>query len=327
VTVPDVDVIEVEAAGDELTAQPAGADRQSYEDWQRDLLRRKYHLCKNNKDRLRLFLEAGIPTMQRGYNLACREGCTRPHGKKVSKRAKEMLPPYSPRADALVHLRRDEPIGLDWPREDDEFIVEHWNCNYIEEIAVFINRAPTTVAYRARQLNLRKMPRYYDAQKVMTWLGISLAELRQLTLSVDPVSQQVKPELFPCTDRRGKIKIILVSTMALARGLARDFTARQLVAERGADAFFIKDVIEGVTEIADGKAEWESCHWVAYDHTSFNPFDLATFGLRYDGDDEKMSGRKLDPRALAPNQKVGSDTWRPDNWKKQADAALAAAVA
>jgi hypothetical protein len=96
--------------------------RTQYEDWQRELIRRKYHLCKNRKDRLRLFREAGISSEGRGCNLAYREGATCPHAQKVSDRLKPLLPLYEPRNDPAIHLRRDDPEMLlpHWQAKDDD---------------------------------------------------------------------------------------------------------------------------------------------------------------------------------------------------------------
>jgi hypothetical protein len=165
-----------------------------------------------------------------------------------------------------------------------------------------LNRTETAVAYRARQLGLRNIPKYYDLKKVAPWLGLSHRSVLLLA--------KRGLEVHPCTDSNGRLCITLISTTSLARVLLKDRFWKLLADRYGADKFFIKDIVESVVALQKGEANWEPNCWVSHGHTCLNPFSEACFGLFFDGYDDKMAGYELDPRDLAPSANVGSDHWK-----------------
>jgi hypothetical protein len=295
--------------------------RYRYHAWQCDLLRRKYHLCCNNADRLRLFEEAGISTLGRGYNLACRLRLTVPRATSTFDRE----PFYDPRADASVHLVRDS-LDRTWDARDDLYLRDHhhWTGGepaasartlYVEEIAVFLNRSVWSVARRARELGLRDVPNFFDAQKVMLWTGLSFNELRTLLgMSDAPDSHArliVPPALIPVADRNGVMRIILVRASAFARELiASPELVEILINERDADQHFLAEAVDGLRAVAAGTA-FLAPVWTGFDACSLCP------GVGF-GRPLGSSELNLDPRALSPAAGFTDDDWRPNRWQTEA---------
>lgn len=288
----------------------SASSRAQYPDETKALVKAKYPLCKTPEDRDRLARECGIGSRQKLYNLASRLTATRPHSGSDTDWSSEELG-YEPEQDfSRLYLRDDFPhrdengnvVGLVWTEDDRRYLREHFGRTKIEDIAFFLNRTETAVAYEARKMRLRNIPKYYDACKVAPWLGIPMRDL--LLLSKRGL------EIFPCTDRFGKLKITLVSTTSLARVLLRDRLWKRLVDKFDADEFFIRDIIESIAELQQEVAVWEPNPWVSHGHTCLNPFSDACFGWFYNGHDEKMAGEDLDPRDLSPAANVASDYWR-----------------
>jgi len=267
------------------------------------MVRALYPLCKTPEDRDRLAQMLGIGSRQKLYNLASRLEATRPHaGSSEDWTAEEG---YNATRDYARLYLRDDLDTLVWTKDDDRYLREHFGRTFIEEIGGFLDRTETAVAYHARELGLRNVPKYYDIRKVAPWLGISVKDLFLLI--------RHGLELFPCTDDTGKLRITLVSTTSLARTLLRGRLWKRLVDKYDADIIFIKDVIESVVALQREEAVWEPNPWVSHGHTCLNPFSETCFGLFYDGYDEKMAGDDLDPRDLAPEANVTSDYWRRGN--------------
>lgn len=258
-----------------------------------------YPLSRTPEDRDRLAKMLDIETRQKIYNLASRLGATRPHANSQQELTTDIG--YDPTQDMARLFLRDDP-DKPWSKDDDRYLREHFGRTFIEAIGVFLNRSETAVAYRARQLGLRNVPKYYDVRKVAPWLGLSLQDFFLLT--------RLGLELFPCTDRHGKLKITLVSTTSLARVLVYKRLWKRLVDKRDADIIFIRDIIESVAELQKGEAIWEPNPWVSHGHTCLNPFSEACFGWFYDGNDPGMAGEDLDPRDLHPSANITSDDWR-----------------
>jgi hypothetical protein len=277
------------------------ANRAQYSDETKALVKAKYPLCKTPEDRDALARECGIDSRQKLYNLASRLLATRPHSGNQSDWVSDEEGYDATRDTSRLYLR-DDFEQLTWTRDEDRYITEHFGKTFIEAIAFMLNRTETAVAYRARNLGLRNVPKYYDARKVAPWLGISQRDLLLLT--------KRGLELFPCTDRYGKLQVTLISTTSLTRVLLRDRLWKRLIDHYDADEFFVRDVIESVATLQREEAIWEPNPWVSHGHTCLNPFSDTCFGWFYDGHDEKMAGDNLDPRDLAPSANVASDDWR-----------------
>jgi hypothetical protein len=297
--------------------------RAQYPEDVKELVRRKYPLCQKREDRLKLarectelmrqlFPDREVPemTLQKLYNLASRLKSTRGHATTHADWTAEDEQRYDAKEDVSRLKLRDDPDTLAWSAEDDRYLRDAWGETFIEQIAYMLNRTETAVAYRARELGLRNVPKYYDAKKVMMWLGLRPKELIALT--------KRGLELFPCCDRKGKVRITLVSTTSLARVLLRDNFWHKLVDLRNADRFFIKDIIESMVAIQNGDASWEPNCWVSHGHTCLNPYAEASFGWFFDGYDRdpQACGLDLDPRDLSPAANVASDNWRRGAWKR-----------
>ena len=279
------------------------SSRAQYSDEVKALVKAKYPLCKTPADRDRLAEEAGIGSRQKLYNLASRLLATRPHS--GSEESVDWSPDsgYDASQDTSRLYLRDDPDDLQWSKDDTRYLREHFGRTFIEDIAFFLNRTETSVAYEARRLGLRNVPKYYDAAKVAPWLGISVENLWKL--------QPLGLDLFPCVDRHGKLRITLLSTTSLARVLLRGKLWQRLVEKYDADRFFIRDVIESIITLQKEEAVWEPDPWVSHGHTCLNPFADLSFGWFYHGRERAMDGlEELDPRDLAPSANVTGDNWR-----------------
>lgn len=276
--------------------------RAQYPDEIKALVKAKYPLCKTPADRDRLAKECGIGSRQKLYNLASRLLATRPHSGSDNEWTAEDSG-YDASADRSRLYLRDDPDALQWTPDDKRYLKEHFGKTFVEDIAFFLNRTETSVAYQARKMGLRNIPKYYDAAKVASWLGVSSKSLLSLS--------RVGLDVFPCVDRKGQLQITLVSTTSLARVLLRQRFWKLLVDRYDADLYFIRDVIESVVDLQKGKAVWEPDPWVSHGHTCLNPFADLSFGWFYHGRERAMEGlENLDPRDLSPQANVTSDSWR-----------------
>ena len=294
------------------------AYRAQYPEPVKELVRRKYPLCRSRADREALTREcdalmrelnpeAKHPPMslQKLYNLASRLEATRGHSNThVDWVGEGETEAYDAKNDTSRLLMREDPDTLEWTESDDRYLREHWGKTWIEQIGYFLQKSEIAIAYRARTLGLRNVPKYWDVEKVAAWLGM---EVKEVTMLLPHKGLEIRP----CCDANGRLKITLVSTMSLARVLVKDAFWKVLVDRRNADRFFIKDVIESVAALQDGDATWEPTPWVSHGHTSLNPFSETCFGWFYDGYDTNMAGWDLDPRDLAPSRNVGSAHWTP----------------
>jgi hypothetical protein len=280
------------------TTSKSGRTHYSFE--KKALIHAKYRTCKSSKDRERVVEEHNIGTIQKLYNLASRIDATRPHAGSTDDWAAD--DGYSPERDYARLYLRDDYEAIEWTEDDDRVMVDHFGKTRIEELGVFLSRSETAVAYRARVLGLRNIPKYYDIKKVAPWLGIRVSDLLQL--------KRFGLEVFPCCDARGTVQITLVSTTSLARALLFRGLWKRLVDKFDADEIFIRDIIESIVDLQKGEAVWEPNPWVSHGHTSLNPYSSTCFGLFFDGHDSKMVGDDLDPRDLSPSVDVTSDYWR-----------------
>jgi hypothetical protein len=286
-----------------------------------------YPLCLTREDRVDLAEEEGIESLAKLYNLGSRLDATRGH--EIDADAV-----YFDKARLLL---RDDPMSLDWLEKHDRYIKNAWRHLHIEKIAFRLRRSEISVAYRARHLGKRDVCYYWDVDKVLRWLGMDFRELFELTRpSLDERTGKLKHtlELLPLRDRNHNFKVMLVSTMSLARVFIQDGYWKRLVDEYGADRYFIKEVLEGVTAVqltqelqrlrerideghkltrdertqmnhlddllleVGGETLFERNVWVSHGHTALNPLSENCFGWFYDGSDEKMLGFDRDPHEL-----------------------------
>lgn len=308
------------------------ASRAQYSDWTKQQVSWLYPLCLTRDDRIDLAEDLGIESLAKLYNLGSRLEATRGHDTAVDE----------PWSDVARLMLRDDPETIEWLPRHDRYITNAWRHLFIEQIAFRLGVSETAVAYRARQLGLRNVCAYWDAKKVIKWLGIDGRELVKLANRTD---SKHSLELFPCCDSQGAYKIMLVSTMSLARVFAQDGFWKVLVDERGADRFFIKEVMEGAVAVqmtqemldlrkqldekgmassdldqlelletkvdaSGGITTFEPNAWVSHGHTALNPRSSVCFGWFFDGSDEKMIGWADDPRELAPSRDTAGSSQR-----------------
>jgi hypothetical protein len=296
-----------------------------YPDDVRLAIARKYSLALSRLDKRLLAEMYAIESEAKLYNLASRLKATRPHASTVARWTEAEIPQveeYDPRTDVTRLLIRVDPESHTWTSEHDRYITERWAADEgktrrlsIEEIAFFLDLSETAVAYRARILGLRNIPKYYDVSKVALWLGVTIGSLFKHGPSMGL-------DLYACTDRHGKMRrhpngeggIVLVSTISLARFLVEDHRHMKLI-DRGADKFFIRDILESVRELRTGEACWEPNIWVSHGHTCLCPWSAASFRAFFNGYDTDMEGIgvTMHPRDLSPSRQVGSDVWKREN--------------
>lgn len=297
--------------------------RAQYPQAVRELVLRKYPCCRTIEDKLALAHEVadltGMPTddpqlLQKLYNLACRLGATRkPFAGTLARSEPD---------PARLELR-DDPETLVWTAADDRYLTQNWAAVWIEDIAFQLNRSETAVAYRARQLELRAVARFYEADKVAAWLCLRRApELDELRV-LDKLAYGL---LHPVAGADGTIVAELVSTPAIYRLLLdaeqgvragdsdytklRKLLVQRILGERNPDLFFIKEVREGVKGIATGEAAWEESPWVSHGHTDMHPLSPSHRLRRQAPHDPEFFGWDLTPADLHPAEQVFTEDWR-----------------
>jgi len=276
------------------------SERTHYSFEKKALIHAKYRTCKSGPDRLRVVREHDIGSIQRLYNLASRIDATRRHAGSSDDWADD--DGYMASKDYARLYLRDSFKDLNWSEDDDRVMIDHFGRTPIEDIGLFLSRSETAVAYRARVLGLRNIPKYYDIKKVAPWLGIRVQDLLLM--------KKIGLEVFPCCDQSGEVKITLVSITSLARCLLFKGLWKRLVDKYDADEFFIRDVVASIVALQKGTAVWEPNSWVSHGHTSLNPYSYTCFGLFFDGNDTQMVGHDLDPRDLHPSLDITGDYWR-----------------
>jgi hypothetical protein len=277
----------------------------------------RYPLLLSREDRLELAREEKIESLAKLYNLASRLEATRGHDLGEG--------PWSDPERLLLRIDPDTHV---WLPKHDRYIRSAWRKLFIEQIAFRLDLPEIAVAYRARQLGLRAVCHYWDAKKVVAWLGISGRELLELA---SPPAGKHGLELYPQRNRRGEFAIMLASATSLARVLAQDGLWKRLVDERNADKFFMREILESsvalqlseelaalrerqnrgerltVSELErieslerrldphGGEHALEPNPWVSHGHTALNPRSEGCFGLFFTGYDDKMEGFDIDP--------------------------------
>lgn len=311
--------------------------KERYPEATRRLVERKYPLCLTKEDRHMLRREAQIESLTKLYNYASRVMVTRGHGE----------PEYNPCSDPNRLFVRIDPEEWTWTKDMDRYIRNAWRKFEIEKIAFFLNTSETAVAYRARHLGLRNVPKYWDARKVVYWLGLTKEDIMDLCTKgvAGDDGKAAVLDMKPCTDPNEVVRIRLISTSSLARVLHKNDFWKTLIETRDADEFFIRDILESVEglqktqrayairalecpsaeekeelreiearlKVIGGEAQWEPSPWVSHGHTSMCPFYPETMGCFFDGYDKHMV--HVDPEDLHPSMRCASDNWRRGAWR------------
>ncbi|WP_217924755.1 hypothetical protein [Miltoncostaea oceani] len=261
-------------------------------------------------DKIALQRRLGLDSLEQLYNLANRLGVTRSHQEQIAGSGSERQAP----AFAAERLTlREDPATTVFTREGDEYLRRHFGVDartrrHLEEIAFHLSHTETAIMYRARVLGLRRWCKYWQAEKIIAWTGLSETRLRELGV-----------DFYPCLDRDGQLAVTLVSTSSLMRLIAFDMAADQpedeepeqrtgssanhhaeLVAA-GADGFLLAELADLRREIDSGSDPWERSRWVSHGHVCLNPWAGLSFMLFDDGRDHKVPARGLHPSDLHPS--------------------------
>jgi hypothetical protein len=245
--------------------------RPRYTDWQKQMMATYYALAGSgvpeNLEWLRQRI--GLSSRSKLHNMASRDQHTR--------RFQENA--YNPNEDWSLLDHRMDPATTTFDAEVDAHLMHGFGKRQsLAEIAFFRCYTEIALAYRARQLGLRKPCRYWDLRYVCRWLGLSKEQL-------EVVGRPAGLKILTCCNKRGKVGIYLVESKSLASTLARPGLIAKLVEQRNADQFFIREVLESVLSVRQGVDEWEPCPWISFAHTSLNPYCEMSMGLAYDGSD------------------------------------------
>ena len=251
------------------TVAVVAKERARYSNWVKQQVRLRYPLCRTTEDKRQLAAELNIrdadgePSVPKLYNLASRLGAT---GRDA---AEQHVAAVASSEERL--LDREDPDTTEFSRESDRYLRSEFGRKPIGWIAVNIHHTETAVAYRARQLGLRKPVKYWNVRKVALWLSLTVEELRALR------SEGI--DVYPQHDRHGHLQLEVVSTSSLARWLKDDGNLARARAA-GADEFFIREVLESMEQAAAGESEFEACKFLSHGHVCQNPYAQETsFGL------------------------------------------------
>lgn len=280
--------------------KPTGR-RTQYTEAQKELVRSKYPHCRSLADKEALAAEANVGSVHKLYNLASRLNVTRTHDEWARRPDEKVAERPDPALDRARLRMRESFSATVFTPEDDEFLVRNFGRQTIEQIAFHRSHTVTAMIYRARHLDLRRPAKYWDAEQVAAWLCI--AEDRWEELAGEGL---VRHRL---TDRRGRVKLSVVASIALARWLVRGNRWQRLVADDGADEFFCREILESVADLQQRTTDWEACAHLSAGHVCNNTYSATGFGLfctnneRFTaGADPKCSVRQLRPEDLRPER-------------------------
>lgn len=254
----------------------------------KEAVRTRYPLCRSYADKDALARELGIGSVAKLYNLASRLKVTQHPGSEG--RESDALRSVVDRAFAPERLLvREDPSECVFTSDDDDYLHRHFGRQHLAVMALHCNHTESAMTWRARKLGLRQPVRWWDLERVTAWLGMS-----------GPALSRAGVHLYRCCDQRGRVRIVLVDAVELVNMLLDGGMWQSLVA-RGADQFFIRELIDAQLQVNRGQAEWEPT-WVSHSHTCLNPFSSLSFGLFYDGSDDKLLGADFTPADLDPRR-------------------------
>lgn len=212
---------------------------------------------------------AEIPSIRHLYNIACQRGLTR-GSDDLNDRDFELFMKgdrdivtqrrrYNPEDEQRLLRKREDPRTTTFTSEDDKWIIRNYERMDVVAIAIARNHSETAILYRARKLTvqdkgpdgelleprpLRRAAVGYPLARVAAWLGspdepMSDEELDGL--------RAAGMDVRVMRDRNGQVEHEWVMARSLAPILEK--VGAKLITERGADAFFIKEVLETEAEI------------------------------------------------------------------------------
>jgi hypothetical protein len=249
----------------------------------------RYPLCITTEDKVNLAKELGIETVEKLYNLASRHGATgRGSAAKLARDAAQ-------NPDLLDN--REDFVEVKWTRKADKYLKERFGSKPIESIAFHVGHTETAVLYRARKLGLRLPVKIWKLEKVCAWLSMSPQEIKSVPDG---------PEFYPFSGLDQKLEFEVVTTSSLARWFARPGVRDDLRA-RGADEFFIREIMESVADLAAKKTRFERCRFLSHGHVCMNTRSFSSFGCyctnterQKAGEDRQCSDRILELEDLRP---------------------------
>jgi hypothetical protein len=266
----------------------AGNKRTRYSDEIKEQVRLRYPLCRTTADKQELAEELGIDSVSRLYNLASRLEVAGAH---------EDQDPAGARTPELPVLDLDQ---VKFTRKGDQYIRREFGRRPVEDIAFRLRLSETAVMYRARKLKLRKPVKFWDLQKVISWLKLSDQGLQR--------AQDQGLETFPLAGLDGQLAKTLVSTSSLARWLKSKQRKKELLAA-GADPFFILEIEDSVEALVNSEDRFELCSFLSQGHVCMNPLSRSSYGyyctnneVYKAGDDPKCQVKILRVEDLAPEE-------------------------
>lgn len=272
---------------------------------------RRYPHCRSTADKLALCRDQGIvddegqPDLNRLYNLASRLKAT-----SVASNEDVIVAAREAAMDPARRRLREEPRGLVFGPEADRYITRWWGRQEIEIIGMQTGHTEIAVAFRARQLGLRRPVRHWQLGHVIDWLDIDRPTFDQLGLPV-----------LVCCDRFARPRIELIDAEVLAHFLTKGgrwqrMHAQLKAAGRNMDLFFIHEVVGASLDLRRG-AEPEAL-WVSHGHICLNPLAPLSFGHFYSGEDPRIAAVcELTPEQTSPDQ-IYHHRWLAESWRLSA---------
>jgi hypothetical protein len=275
----------------------ARAERARYSNYVKDQVRKRYHLCRTTADKQALADELQIGSVPKLYNLASRLGAT---GKEStpSDSAQQGRGQEVHNIERLVNERED-PDTIEFSKEDDRYLKAEFGRRTVEAISYHLHHSETAILYRARHLELRKPVKYWRIDKVAPWLGMTVAEFREL--------QDEGIDIYPLGDLNKRVVLEVVSTTSLGRWMALPEKLDWL-RENEADDFFVREIMESIDDLVNRKTEFERCKFLSHGHVCQNPFTENSFGLFCTNTDRQVAGE--DPRCSV--RTLAIEDLRPD---------------
>lgn len=267
-----------------------GSRRAKYTEEQKEAVRRRYPLARTLEEKRELAIELGMGegAVHRLYNLASRLKATRTYDEWAQGPEQQEAPAarrYDAASDEERLRMREVPSETRFTREDDHYLKSYFGREAIEKIAFHRGHTEIAMLYRARILGLRRPALAWEQRKVMAWLGIEDSEW--------PVLQREGVEAFDLPDRRGHVRVTLVSATSLARWLTQGARWQRLVAG-GADEFFCREILESTADVQRAEVGWERCRFLSAGHVCMNPWASSSLGLFCTTTDRHVAGE--DPK-------------------------------